>query len=90
MGCLACVQVCPVKETLDMRTGILNKKAPPRVFASLVVALFVAITGLAMLMGHWQNTIAPEEYRRHFRNIHSPLYQHNRGDVPAYEAGPRQ
>lgn len=86
MGCLACVQICPVKNTLDMRTGLGNRKVPPTVFAGLVAGLFVAITGLAMLMGHWQNAIAPEEYRQHFQNINSSLYQHNRGEVPSYDA----
>jgi polyferredoxin len=88
MSCLACVQVCPVKDTLDMRTGILNKKIPRRVFAGLVVGLFVAITGLAMLLGHWQNAISKEEYLKHFQQIDSPLYQHNRGKVPAYDGNP--
>ncbi|MDZ7290005.1 MAG: 4Fe-4S binding protein [candidate division KSB1 bacterium] len=81
-ACLACVQACPVRETLDVRTGIMNKKIPHSVFASLVVGLFVAITGLAMLMGKWQNAISKEEYLEHFQQINSPLYQHNRGQVP--------
>jgi hypothetical protein len=85
MSCLACVQVCPVKNTLDMRVGLSNKKIPSRVFAGLVVGLFIAITGLAMLMGSWQNGISKEEYLKHFRQIDSPLYQHNRGEVPEYE-----
>jgi polyferredoxin len=85
MSCLACVQVCPVKDTLDLRTGLMNKKIPHGVFATLVVGFFIAITGLAMLLGHWQNGVAKEEYLKHFQNINSPLYQHNRGEVPADE-----
>lgn len=85
MSCLACVQVCPVKDTLDLRTGLMNKKIPHSVFATLVVGFFIAVTGLAMLMGHWQNGISKEDYLQHFKNINSPLYQHNRGEVPAYE-----
>jgi polyferredoxin len=88
MSCLACVQVCPVKNTLDLRTGLMNKKIPHSVFAALVVGFFIAITGAAMLMGHWQNGISKEEYLKHFQNINSPLYQHNRGEVPAYEPNP--
>jgi uncharacterized membrane protein len=85
MSCLECVQVCPVKNTLDLRTGLLNKRIPTRVFAALVAGVFVAITGLAMLLGHWQNGISKEEYLKHFQQIDSPLYQHNRGEVPVGE-----
>jgi polyferredoxin len=87
-ACLACVQVCPVKDTLDLRAGLMNKKIPQRAFAALVVGFFIAITGAAMLLGHWQNGISKEEYLQHFQNINSPLYQHNRGEVPAYESNP--
>lgn len=85
MSCYACVQVCPVKDTLDMQTGSIKKSVPSRVFAGLLVGVFIAITGLAMLFGSWQNDISKEEYLEHFQKIHSPLYQHNRGEVPEYQ-----
>lgn len=87
-SCLECVQACPVKDTLDLRTGLMNQRIPARVFVTLVIGLFIAITGLAMLMGRWQNGISKEEYLRHFQQINSPLYEHNRGEVPAYEPRP--
>ncbi len=64
---------------------IMNKKIPHGVFATLVVGFFIAIIGLAMLVGYWRNGISKEEYLKHFQQINSPLYQHNRGEVPAYE-----
>jgi polyferredoxin len=85
MSCLACVQVCPVKNTLEVRTGIAKKRIPNWVFASLVVGLFMAITGFALLSGNWQNAISREEYLNHFQKIDSPIYEHNRGQVPTYE-----
>jgi polyferredoxin len=85
MNCLACVQVCPVKETLDIRMSVTKTKVPNWVFATLVVGIFVAITGLAMLTGHWQNNISQEEYAKRFKNVDSPLYQHNHGSVPKYD-----
>jgi hypothetical protein len=84
MNCLACVEVCPVKETLDIRTSITKTKIPNWVFGTLVAGIFVAITGLAMLTGHWQNGISQEEYLKRFQNLDSPLYQHNQGSVPNY------
>lgn len=84
MSCLACTQICPVKETLDMRLAVSQTRIPTWVFGTLIVCVFVAITGLAMLTGNWQNSISKEEYLRRIKNIESPLYQHNRGTVPEY------
>ncbi len=83
-NCMACVQACPVKNTLDLRSHITNTRVPAWVVGVLVAGVFVAITGLAMMTGHWKNGISKEEYLHRFRNIDSPLYQHNRGSVPEY------
>jgi hypothetical protein len=50
----------------------------------LVAGVFVAITGMAMLTGHWQNAITQEEYQRRFQQLGTPIYQHFRGEVPQY------
>ncbi|MBI5463753.1 MAG: 4Fe-4S binding protein [Ignavibacteriales bacterium] len=84
-GCLKCVTICPVKNTLELRTHARGKAVPGWVFGSLVVGVFAGITGLAMLTGHWQNGISSQEYQRRFQQIDSPLYQHNRGQVPHYD-----
>ncbi len=83
-SCLACVQICPVTNTLDMRLSRKGPAVPPAVFGALVAGVFVAITGLAILTGHWQNSISREEYQRRIHQINSPLYQHFRGEVPRY------
>jgi hypothetical protein len=36
----------------------------------------IAMTGLAMLTGYWQNSITKEEYGRHLRQISSSAYEH--------------
>jgi polyferredoxin len=86
MNCLECVAVCPVKNTLDLRYSKSSKPVPNCVFGTLVAGVFVAVTGLAMLTGHWQNSISPDEYSRRIHQIDSPLYQHFRGQVPAYDS----
>lgn len=83
-GCYRCVEACPVKNTLVMRQDTRGQAIPSWVFGTLVAGVFVAVTGLAMLTGFWQNMIAPEEYQRRFRNLESPVYQHFRGQVPQY------
>ena len=83
-SCLQCVAVCPVKDTLELQTRKAEKPLPSWVFGALVTGVFVAITGLAMLTGNWQNRISEEEYRYRFQNIDSPVHQHMRGEVPKY------
>jgi polyferredoxin len=84
MGCLECVQVCPVKDTLDMRISAKSKPMPTWVFGTLVAGVFVAVTGLAMLTGNWQNKITKEDYQQRFQQLDAPVYQHFRGEVPDY------
>jgi hypothetical protein len=84
---MECVKACPVIATLELRAAKKGAAVPAPVMAALVVGLFVAVTGLAMLTGHWHNSISREEYQRRFNEINSPLYQHNRGEVPAYGPG---
>lgn len=86
VSCLECVAVCPVKDTLDMRLSADSKPVPPWVFGALVTGVFVAVTGLAMLTGHWQNKVSKEEYARRIPQVDSPLYQHFQGQVPNYDA----
>ncbi len=84
MSCLKCVEVCPVKDTLNVRLTARSRPVPNWVFGTLVAGVFVAITGLAMLTGHWHNSISQEEYQRRFEQLDSPMYQHFRGEVPQY------
>lgn len=84
MGCLKCVEVCPVKNTLEMKTRSMKKPIPSWAFAVLVGGVFVAVTGLAMLTGNWQNGISREEYQKRFQELDKPVYNHFRGEVPDY------
>ena len=36
------------------------------------------------MTGYWQTGISNNEYLFHVRNLDMPFYQHNRGEVPAY------
>jgi polyferredoxin len=76
MSCMACVQICPVKDTLELKAGKNVRAFPTWVYGALVTGLFVAITGLAILTGHWTNAIDRPEYLQHFQHIES--YDHLR------------
>jgi polyferredoxin len=83
-NCLACVEACPVVDTLDVRTPLVNTRVPSWVLGTLIAGIFIAVTGLGIITGRWQNRISADEYLKRFKNIDSPLYEHNRGDVPNY------
>jgi polyferredoxin len=83
-GCLECVQVCPVRDTLELKLHFTDSKVSNWIFASLIIGVFVGITGLAVLTGNWQNKISKEEYLKRFKELDSPLYQHNQGRVTEY------
>jgi polyferredoxin len=71
MACMACTQVCPVKDTLDLKTRSVSRRVPAPVLAALVIGIFVAVTGLAMLAGLWQSSITDAEYLYHMPRIES-------------------
>lgn len=84
MSCYTCVEICPVKDTLVMSAGSKGKSIPSQIFGFLLLGIFLVVTGLAMLTGHWHNSISKDEYLKRIQNIESPLYQHNRGQVSTY------
>lgn len=75
-SCLRCVEECPVKETLVVRTKKKVKTIPNWVMGLLIVGVFIAITGLGMLTNHWQNSISQKEYLFRFQQLDSPVYNH--------------
>lgn len=84
-SCLRCVEECPVKETLVLRVKKQSASSvPPWVFGVLVAGVFIAVTGLGILTGHWHNSVSKDEYLFRFQNLDSPLYNHARGAVPEY------
>ncbi len=75
--CLACVDSCPVSETLQLKPVIGRRPLPQPIVAVGVVGIFIAITGSAMLAGKWHNDISIAEYLQHQQQLES--YGHPRG-----------
>jgi len=88
-ACLQCVDACPVKDTLYLSATTTRARFSRRAYAVAIVLLFVLGTTVARFAGFWQNDISNEEYRQHVKHLDSPVYQHNRGQVPEYDAQQR-
>jgi len=61
-SCMACVDACPVANTLVIESLIARRRVTKRLVAVATVGIFVIITGAAMLTGHWQNNITTQQY----------------------------
>jgi polyferredoxin len=73
-GCLDCLAVCPVKDTLTLRAGRRRLSVPA--FAAAVVLLFVLGYSGARVAGLWHNQIPDREYTERIRQLDSPAYSH--------------
>ena len=60
-ACFRCVEACPVQDTLGMRAPV-GKAVAGWGFGALVVGLFLAVTGAAILAGHWRTRVSPHDY----------------------------
>lgn len=77
-SCLNCVDVCPVKDTLDLKSILPQKrKVSKRRVAIGVVSIFMAVTAFGMVTGNWQNDISKDEYLMHYKLMNS--YGHPTG-----------
>lgn len=77
-GCLDCVAVCPVKDTLQVKAG--PRKMPVWSFAAVVVLLFFGGYVGARMAGLWDNQISDREYVERVQNIHGSEYGHPGGN----------
>jgi hypothetical protein len=67
-----CVDVCPVADTLDLKSLLpKKKKINKKAVAIGVVSIFMIINGFGMILGKWQNNITREEYLYLYKNINT-------------------
>lgn len=79
-SCVMCIDACPVADTLQFESVLPikeKKKINKKYVAVTVVAIFMAITGIGILTGNWQNDISKEEYLLHYKNKN--VYGHPTG-----------
>ncbi len=73
-GCLDCIAVCPVDESLQVGTG--KRRLRPMQFAAAVLLLFLAGYVGARITGLWQNSIGDVEYIHRINELNAPQYGH--------------
>jgi len=83
-ACLKCVAVCPEKDTLYISASKRKAILKPWIYATAICLLFIGGSMAGRLTGYWQTGISDSEYLFHVQNLEMPFYQHNRGEVPAY------
>jgi polyferredoxin len=67
--CMRCVDECPVRDTLMVRTRQWPRAMSAPMIAALVVGVFATVTAFAMASGHWNNSLSPAEYLQRFEQI---------------------
>ena len=83
-ACLKCVSVCPEKDTLYLSPSKQRGVIRPWIYAVCISLLFLGGSLAARATGHWQTAISNQEYLFHVRHLDLPVYQHSRGQIPAY------
>jgi len=75
-GCLACVDSCPVSETLQVH--LISKKRPvSRVkWVAILILVFWGSLLTFKLFGPWQNDISTQEYIHHMTAVEKGQYTH--------------
>ncbi len=85
-ACLHCVDICPVKDTLNLALPKRRWILPRKIYALAIVVIFIGGVVTAKMSGFWQNSIPVREYIYHMQHLDGPEYYHNRGEVPDYDA----
>lgn len=67
--CLSCVDVCPINDTLQLKNIVTKKKTSKRTVAYGIVIIFLIITGIGVVTGHWQNDVSKDEYLEHYQRL---------------------
>lgn len=69
--CMSCVDVCPVADTLELKSLVTKEPLPKKMIAYGVIAVFIAVTGAGIITGNWQNKISKEEYIKNYESVGS-------------------
>ncbi len=69
--CLSCVDVCPVKDTLQVKSIYTKKSLDKKKIGFAIAAIYLSIISIGIISGNWQNNVSQKEYEIHYKNINS-------------------
>ncbi|MFZ1986652.1 MAG: 4Fe-4S binding protein [Desulfatitalea sp.] len=82
IGCMDCVVVCPVEETLVLSSAGIHRRYWSPAKAGLFIVLFFVLTVyLASVSGHWRGAVSDEEFRVRLEQIDAPDNTHPSVDL---------
>jgi Fe-S-cluster-containing hydrogenase component 2 len=77
-SCFNCIDVCPVADTLELKSIIPVKNKINKKYAAIgLVSIFIIATSIGMFSGNWDNKVSKEEYLMHYKYMNS--YGHPTG-----------
>lgn len=75
-GCMACVDSCPVKDTLEIKTPGTRKALPTVKWAAVLLIVFWGTLFTAKLWGPWENGVTDEQYIERIDKAYHGAYAH--------------
>ena len=75
-GCMACVDACPVKNTLVIKAATRKRPIPTLRWAAVLLVVFWGGLLAAKFFGPWQNGVSDQEYRQHIEKAYRGEYVH--------------
>ncbi len=76
-ACLDCTLICPVKNTLAMKTtGIKGIVWTPVVMGAVIIGFFVLSVYTAKITGHWKSSVSEHEFRMRLIEIDTSKLAH--------------
>lgn len=76
-GCMDCTLVCPVRDTLELKTIGMEKSIWSAARLGLVIiVLYIGLVYSATIVGHWKSSVSTDEFRLRLQEIHLSKYTH--------------
>jgi polyferredoxin len=76
-GCMDCTLVCPVRNTLELRTiGVSKNLWSATRLGAVIIVLYLGLVYTASITGHWNSSVSEDEFRLRLKEIHLAEYTH--------------
>ncbi|PID57896.1 MAG: ferredoxin [Ignavibacteriae bacterium] len=69
--CMSCVDVCPIENTLDLKSVYTKKKFNKKFLAVAILGIYFLILSIGILTGNWHNNIKNEKYLELYKQKNS-------------------